>query len=40
MKHLGTRTLRTDRLILRPFTVEDAPAMVRRLGGDPEVLGF
>lgn len=40
MKHLGTRTLRTDRLILRPFTVEDAPAMYAAWAGDPEVTRF
>ena len=27
MKHLGTKTLETDRLILRPFRAEDAQAM-------------
>lgn len=40
MQHLGTRTLRTDRLILRPFTVEDAPAMYANWAGDPEVTRY
>ncbi len=29
MKHLGTQRLETERLILRPFVVEDAEAMYR-----------
>lgn len=29
MEHLGTRVLETDRLILRPFRLEDAEAMYR-----------
>ncbi len=37
MKHLGTKKLETDRLILRPFTLEDAPAMFRNWASDPEV---
>jgi len=40
MKHLGTQTLTTQRLILRPFTLEDAPAMYRNWAGDPQVTRF
>lgn len=29
MEHKGTRALETERLILRRFTMEDAPAMYR-----------
>ncbi len=37
MNHTGTVLLETDRLILRPFTLEDAPAMYRNWCSDPEV---
>lgn len=37
MKHLGTMRLETSRLILRPFCLEDAPAMFRNWASDPEV---
>lgn len=40
MKHLGTRTLETDRLILRRFTMEDADAMYRNWASDPEVTKY
>lgn len=40
MKHLGTRKLETDRLILRAFVPEDATAMFRNWAGDPEVTKF
>ena len=40
MQHLGTRILDTQRLILRPFTVEDADAMYRNWASDPEVTRF
>lgn len=40
MKHLGTRALETDRLILREFVPEDAPAMFQNWAGDPEVTKF
>jgi len=40
MKHLGTQTLTTERLILRPFTLEDAPAMYRNWASDPEVTRY
>jgi Acetyltransferases, including N-acetylases of ribosomal proteins len=37
MNHLGTVILETERLILRPFTLEDAPAMYTNWACDPEV---
>ena len=40
MKHLGTQRLETPRLILRPFTMEDAPAMYANWCNDPEVTRF
>lgn len=40
MKHLGTKTIETERLILRRFTPEDADAMYRNWAGDPEVTKY
>ena len=40
MNHLGTKTLTTARLTLRPFTLSDAPAMYRNWAGDPEVTRY
>lgn len=40
MKHQGTKTIETSRLILRRFTLEDAPAMYRNWASDPEVTKF
>jgi len=40
MNHLGTKLLETDRLILREFVPEDAPAMYRNWAADPEVTRF
>ena len=40
MKHLGTKSIETARLILRPFTPEDAPAMYRNWASDPEVTKY
>lgn len=40
MRHLGTRTLETDRLIIRAFQPEDAGAMFRNWANDPEVTKF
>ena len=40
MKHLGTKRIETDRLILRPFTMADAGAMYRNWANDPEVTKF
>jgi ribosomal-protein-alanine N-acetyltransferase len=38
--HQGTKALTTERLILRPFTMDDASAMYRNWGGDLEVNRF
>ena len=40
MKHLGTKTLESDRLILRRFTMDDAQAMYENWAGDSEVTKF
>lgn len=40
MKHLGTQVLETERLILRPFTADDAPYMYHNWAGDPQVTRF
>ena len=40
MKQGGTARLETRRLILRPFTLEDAPAMYRNWASDGEVTRF
>ena len=40
MLHKGTRTLSTDRLILRPFVMEDAQAMFDNWASDPEVTRY
>lgn len=40
MHHLGTLRLETGRLILRPFTADDAPAAFRNWTGDPAVTEF
>ena len=40
MKHLGTKRMETDRLILRPFVKEDAEPMYRNWASDPEVTKF
>lgn len=40
MKHLGTKTIETERLILRRFTLEDAEAMFRNWASDAEVTKF
>ena len=40
MKHLGTQTLETERLILRRFTPEDAEAMFRNWASDSEVTKY
>lgn len=40
MKHLGTKTIETPRLILRRFTMDDAKAMFDNWASDPEVTKF
>jgi ribosomal-protein-alanine N-acetyltransferase len=40
MKHLGTKRMETERLILRPFTREDAQAMFDNWANDPEVTKY
>ena len=40
MEHKGSIPIETPRLLLRPFTAEDAPAMYRNWAGDPEVTKF
>lgn len=40
MKHCGTQTLETERLILRRFTVRDADAMFTNWASDPEVTRY
>lgn len=40
MRHLGTKRLETDRLILRRFIMEDVQAMYNNWASDPEVTRF
>ena len=40
MKHMGTQPLQTERLLLRPFTPADAPAMYANWASDPEVTKY
>ena len=40
MKHLGTKKLETDRLMLRQFTIEDATAMYNNWASDPDVTKY
>lgn len=40
MKHLGTIEIETERLILRRFTVEDAPKMFANWASDPEMTKY
>lgn len=40
MQHKGTQVLETERLILRPFCLEDAEAMFGNWASDPEVTRF
>ena len=40
MNHIGTKRMETARLVLRPFVMEDAPAMYRNWASDPEVTKF
>ena len=40
MKHIGTKTIETQRLLLRRFTPEDAEAMYRNWASDSEVTRY
>ncbi len=40
MEHLGTKILKTERLLLRSFALADAEAMYRGRASDPEVTRF
>lgn len=40
MTHKGTVTLKTERLLLRRFTLDDAEAMYRNWASDPEVTKY
>ncbi|MDD3253009.1 MAG: GNAT family N-acetyltransferase [Lachnospiraceae bacterium] len=40
MEHKGTNYIETERLILRPFTLKDAPAMYRNWASDDAVTRF
>ena len=40
LNHKGTQIIHTNRLTLRPFTPEDAPAMFRNWANDPDVTKF
>lgn len=40
MEHKGTKTLETERILLRPFREDDSEAMFRNWAGDPEVCRY
>lgn len=40
MKHCGTKTIETERLILRRYVVEDAEDMFKNWASDPEVTKY
>ena len=40
MKHLGSKTIHTKRLTLRPFVVSDTEAMYENWASDPEVVRY
>lgn len=40
MKHIGTQNIETDRLLLRPFRIDDAQSMYENWANDPEVTKF
>ncbi len=40
MNHLGTKTIETERLLLRPFQVSDAQHMFDNWANDPEVTTY
>ena len=40
MRHCGTQTIETERLLLRRFTLDDARAMYKNWASDPDVTKF
>lgn len=40
MNHLGSLVIETEHLYLRPFVLEDAPAMFENWASDPETLNY
>lgn len=40
MNHLGSLVIETEHLYLRPFVLEDAPAMFENWASDPETLKY
>ena len=40
MEHKGTKTIETERLVLRPFKADDAEPMYRNWASDPEVTKY
>ena len=40
MNHIGTKVIETERLILRPFTLEDAQPVFDNWASDPEVAKY
>ena len=40
MKHIGTQVIETERLILRRFTLEDAPAVFANYASDENVTRY
>ena len=40
MNHCGTHAIETDRLLLRPLTVDDAQTMFENWAGDEDVTRF
>lgn len=40
MNHIGTKTIETERLILRQFTMEDSQAMFENWASDDEVTKY
>ncbi len=40
MKHCGTQSIETERLVLRRFSIDDAEAMYRNWASDPEVTKY
>ena len=40
MNHLGSLVMKTEQLYLRPFVLEDAPAMFENWASDPETLKY